>query len=199
MKCFLSNKFTTGPSVSRNLLRIAPVLTHNVALNRNYSDSPPSSTPMFQGLYTSLSESAPVLKSQEFLELIHDQTHLPWWATIIASTVTLRLLITFPLSAYQVLHCHSIGCPCIIIFIRFFKIFELALHLWESRELETRNGSANERVETGDSDSNQEISVDWKTNKNSIQPVGEFDFFLNLTWMYYSIDAILFFFLLFSF
>ena len=103
MKCFLSSQFLAHPTVYWNVLKTSPVLTHHVALNRSYSDSTSSSTFMFQGLYSSLSESTPVLKSQQLLELIHDQTHLPWWATIIASTVSLRLLITFPLSAYQVL------------------------------------------------------------------------------------------------
>jgi len=102
MKCFLSNQLMMiRPTASWNGAKNTPLLSHHVAVNRNYSDSTSSSTPMFQGLYSSLSESTPVLKSQQLLELIHDQSHLPWWATIIASTVALRLLITFPLSAYQ--------------------------------------------------------------------------------------------------
>ena len=141
MKCFLSNKLMMiRPTASWNGAKNTPLLSHHVAVNRNYSDSTSSSTPMFQGLYSSLSESTPVLKSQQLLELIHDQSHLPWWATIIASTVALRLLITFPLSAYQVSRCYSITHVGIGALHFFFYIW-LALHLWEGRKSETRNGS----------------------------------------------------------
>jgi len=97
--CFLlNNKILLHPKVSFNLSEIAPTSIHRG--NRSYSDST-SSTPIFQGLYSSLSESAPVLQSQQLLELIHDHTSLPWWATIVAGTVSLRFIVTFPLSAYQ--------------------------------------------------------------------------------------------------
>merc|ERR1740128_143467 len=70
--CFLlNNKILLHPKVSFNLSEIAPTSIHRG--NRSYSDST-SSTPIFQGLYSSLSESAPVLQSQQLLELIHDET-----------------------------------------------------------------------------------------------------------------------------
>uniref|UniRef100_A0A336MUR6 CSON006167 protein n=1 Tax=Culicoides sonorensis TaxID=179676 RepID=A0A336MUR6_CULSO len=48
-----------------------------------------------------MSESTPVHYVQEGLVTFHDTTGLPWWATIIISTITLRTLITLPLTVYQ--------------------------------------------------------------------------------------------------
>ncbi|XP_047118879.1 cytochrome c oxidase assembly protein COX18, mitochondrial isoform X1 [Schistocerca piceifrons] len=48
-----------------------------------------------------LSESSPVLFAQENLVLLHDLTCLPWWATIISSTIILRTAVTLPLAVYQ--------------------------------------------------------------------------------------------------
>lgn len=49
----------------------------------------------------SLSESTPVEYTQKCLLYIHDTTGLPWWGTIVLSTVLLRTAITVPLAAYQ--------------------------------------------------------------------------------------------------
>ncbi|XP_049831650.1 cytochrome c oxidase assembly protein COX18, mitochondrial [Schistocerca gregaria] len=48
-----------------------------------------------------LSESSPVLFAQENLVFLHDLTCLPWWATIISSTIILRTAVTLPLAVYQ--------------------------------------------------------------------------------------------------
>ncbi|XP_032785825.2 cytochrome c oxidase assembly protein COX18, mitochondrial [Daphnia magna] len=55
-------------------------------------------------MYSDLSQSSWVMNTQHLLETVHDYTHLPWWATIVVTTVSLRLAITLPLAAYQ----HSI-------------------------------------------------------------------------------------------
>lgn len=57
----------------------------------------------FENGFTSLSESSAVATTQSLLEAVHSQTGLPWWATIALTTISLRLVITLPLAAYQVL------------------------------------------------------------------------------------------------
>lgn len=53
------------------------------------------------GIFKSLSESTPVAYSQDFLLTVHNTTGLPWWATIICTTVLLRSCVTVPLAIYQ--------------------------------------------------------------------------------------------------
>lgn len=53
------------------------------------------------GFFKTLSESTPVEYCQKFLINVHDVTGLPWWASIICSTVMLRSSITLPLAVYQ--------------------------------------------------------------------------------------------------
>lgn len=54
-----------------------------------------------QNFWNSVSASAPVNFMQESLTQLHDLSGLPWWSTIIVSTVLLRGLVTFPLAIYQ--------------------------------------------------------------------------------------------------
>jgi mitochondrial inner membrane protein COX18 len=54
-----------------------------------------------QSFWNDISNSAPVCSMQEAIHQLHDVTGLPWWSTIIVSTVLLRGVITFPLSIYQ--------------------------------------------------------------------------------------------------
>lgn len=54
-----------------------------------------------QSFWQDVSMSTPVCSMQEAITQLHDATGLPWWSTIIVSTVLLRGLITFPLSVYQ--------------------------------------------------------------------------------------------------
>lgn len=55
----------------------------------------------FASFFTTVSNSAPVHHFQEHLVLLHDLTGLPWWATIVVSTVALRTVITLPLAIYS--------------------------------------------------------------------------------------------------
>lgn len=48
-----------------------------------------------------LSDSSPVLFAQENSVFLHDLTGLPWWATIISTTIILRTAVTLPLAVYQ--------------------------------------------------------------------------------------------------
>lgn len=53
------------------------------------------------GIFKSLSESVPVSYAQDFLLNVHSSTGLPWWASIILSTIVLRSCVTVPLAIYQ--------------------------------------------------------------------------------------------------
>lgn len=53
------------------------------------------------GIFKTLSESTPVEYCQKFLLHIHDTTGLPWWATIICTTIMMRGCVTVPLAIYQ--------------------------------------------------------------------------------------------------
>lgn len=52
-------------------------------------------------LWITISNSTPVAYFQHGLFTLHDVTGLPWWATILLSTVLLRTCITVPLTIYQ--------------------------------------------------------------------------------------------------
>lgn len=52
-------------------------------------------------LFKYLSDSAPVEIAQKFLVNAHDITGLPWWGSIILTTIMVRSAITLPLAVYQ--------------------------------------------------------------------------------------------------
>lgn len=54
------------------------------------------------GFWKTLSHSTPVAYVQEGLLHIHDYSGLPWWATIVLSTVVFRTAVTLPLAIYSV-------------------------------------------------------------------------------------------------
>lgn len=69
-------------------------------------------------IWQSISNSTPVAYFQDGLVQFHDTSGLPWWATIIASTIILRTAITFPLAIYQVFKIHILtGNKTILFFI----------------------------------------------------------------------------------
>lgn len=51
--------------------------------------------------YASISNSVPVNFIQDGLLQFHDLTGMPWWATIVTSTILIRTCMTLPLSVYQ--------------------------------------------------------------------------------------------------
>ncbi|XP_018564114.1 mitochondrial inner membrane protein COX18 [Anoplophora glabripennis] len=53
------------------------------------------------GIFKTLSESTPVEYAQKFLLTVHDTTGLPWWASVVCSTILLRTCVTLPLAIYQ--------------------------------------------------------------------------------------------------
>ncbi|XP_076766415.1 cytochrome c oxidase assembly protein COX18, mitochondrial [Xylocopa sonorina] len=74
-----------------------PTIVNNV---RQYSDSAPAivkNTITYNGgIFQTISESLPVEWATEILRLMHYQTGLPWWASIILTTVITRTLIHLP-------------------------------------------------------------------------------------------------------
>lgn len=53
------------------------------------------------GIFKGISESIPVSYCQDFIVKVHAITGLPWWASIIFTTIVLRSSITLPLAIYQ--------------------------------------------------------------------------------------------------
>ncbi|XP_055241063.1 cytochrome c oxidase assembly protein COX18, mitochondrial isoform X3 [Gorilla gorilla gorilla] len=53
------------------------------------------------GWYEALAASSPVRVAEEVLLGVHAATGLPWWGSILLSTVALRGAVTLPLAAYQ--------------------------------------------------------------------------------------------------
>lgn len=53
------------------------------------------------GWYEALAASAPVHAAEEMLLSAQETTGLPWWGSILLSTVVLRGAVTLPLATYQ--------------------------------------------------------------------------------------------------
>lgn len=53
------------------------------------------------GIFRTISESTPVEYLQNFVVSVHDISGLPWWATVMCTTVLLRSSVTVPLAIYQ--------------------------------------------------------------------------------------------------
>lgn len=56
----------------------------------------------FPSWFVALSNSTPVAYAQQFVISFHEFTGMPWWTSIMLSAITLRLIITLPLTVYQV-------------------------------------------------------------------------------------------------
>lgn len=57
------------------------------------------------GWFRALGQSRLVENLMDGLQAIHDYSHLPWWGSIILSTVLMRSVLTFPFAVYQVRVC----------------------------------------------------------------------------------------------
>ncbi|XP_066498283.1 cytochrome c oxidase assembly protein COX18, mitochondrial isoform X1 [Hoplias malabaricus] len=53
------------------------------------------------GWYESIADSGPVHLTEQLLVFTQQTTGLPWWLSIICTTVTLRTAVTLPLAVYQ--------------------------------------------------------------------------------------------------
>lgn len=74
---------------------------HNAPRNFSFYGAIQSLVETQASFFKTLSESAPVGHFQNMLLTVHDFTGLPWWATIIGTTVALRTAITLPLAIHQ--------------------------------------------------------------------------------------------------
>lgn len=81
--------------LAENRLRHRPHQAHSTVLARNFS-----AQAFFAGIYAEISNSTCVHLCQQNLINIHDYSGMPWWATIVVTTVALRMAITFPLAVY---------------------------------------------------------------------------------------------------
>ncbi|KAM3866953.1 cytochrome c oxidase assembly protein COX18, mitochondrial [Diretmus argenteus] len=52
--------------------------------------------------YSSIADSAPVHLAEQAFVNVQQMTGLPWWLSIMFTTLTLRTLVTLPLAAYQI-------------------------------------------------------------------------------------------------
>lgn len=93
-------------------LRLTPLVLNSINSKyahitynpRNFSTQAPAFESTLQkqtGIFQSISESAPVEYLQNFLVYVHDQFGMPWWATIITTTILFRSCITVPFAIYQ--------------------------------------------------------------------------------------------------
>ncbi|XP_036347007.1 cytochrome c oxidase assembly protein COX18, mitochondrial-like [Rhagoletis pomonella] len=91
-----SSSTTSNAGVLRLQHRgLAETATNSTAIITEQVQSP------FTGIWLTLSQSAPVGCMQEALTAIHDYSGLPWWASIVMSTMLFRTIITLPLAIYQ--------------------------------------------------------------------------------------------------
>lgn len=76
---------------------------HNYFQKRDFSlkESVESVVKTQSGIFQSISESTPVEYMQNFVLTIHDTSGLPWWASIVCTTVLVRSAVTLPLAIYQ--------------------------------------------------------------------------------------------------
>ncbi|XP_036446339.1 cytochrome c oxidase assembly protein COX18, mitochondrial [Colossoma macropomum] len=84
------------PLVSKPVLFAAPLATRRMELQlcRNFGSARP-------GWYESIADSGPVHLTEQLLVFSQQTTGLPWWASIICTTLALRTAITLPLAVYQ--------------------------------------------------------------------------------------------------
>lgn len=73
---------------------------------RNFSDEASKEVIVYPhmqltGIWKSVAESTPVEYAQNGLVWLHTTTGLPWWATILLATWSVRAFITLPLALYQ--------------------------------------------------------------------------------------------------
>ncbi|XP_066250233.1 cytochrome c oxidase assembly protein COX18, mitochondrial [Euwallacea similis] len=87
------------PQIHSNRSDNSPFLMHK--RDFSFKSSVESLVSTQTGIFETLSKSTPVAYCQDFLVQVHDYTGLPWWASILVSTVLLRSAITLPVAVYQ--------------------------------------------------------------------------------------------------
>lgn len=86
----------------RSLLFInSSLLSENYQRQFSFHTSVESLLKTQTGIFKWLSECTLVEYSQNFLLSVHEYSGLPWWASIICTTILLRTTVTLPLAVYQ--------------------------------------------------------------------------------------------------
>ncbi|XP_053683423.1 cytochrome c oxidase assembly protein COX18, mitochondrial [Sabethes cyaneus] len=81
---------------SQFAIKINTVKGHGSWIMRHYSIEASTT-----GFWATLSNSTPVEYVQQGLVSLHDYSGLPWWASIVVSTILVRSAVTLPLAIYQ--------------------------------------------------------------------------------------------------
>ncbi|CAG8457326.1 14150_t:CDS:2 [Funneliformis caledonium] len=106
--------------------------------NSNTIDSSPPSTLLPETLPTD-DVNFIISFNQSVLEFMHNSTALPWWATILISTILLRTLLTLPIAIIQ----QKSGARMISLQPQIMDVFEKLKHE-VVREVKKRNGTYEE-------------------------------------------------------
>jgi|SRR6266498_910905 len=139
-------KIKTKPTVSLNKKHFfsTSAALANSDTNQIIDSSPPSPIP--PTLSDTLSDTLPtndanfiISFNQSILEFIHNSTNLPWWATILISTILLRTLLTLPIAIIQ----QKSGAKMLSLQPQIMEVFEKLKHD-VVREVKKRNGSYEE-------------------------------------------------------
>lgn len=95
--CFVQNNNETN-----NCINLTPK-NPNLILRKNFSlkSAIESIVTTQAGIIRSISESTPVSYVQDFVVNFHSFTELPWWGSIVLTTILMRTLVTFPLGIHQ--------------------------------------------------------------------------------------------------
>lgn len=101
-KLFSSRSY--GNSRHMPSLRLDPKFSFCIIQKRNFSmkETVDSALTTHVSFFKSLSESAVVENTQNMLIQFHDSTGLPWWLSVVLSTLLVRIAITLPVAIYQV-------------------------------------------------------------------------------------------------
>ena len=99
--CLLSSKNNLKRT---ELLNSKKIININLEIQRNLSfDWLGKFAITQQEWFLSLSKGSCATEMMSYLQAYHDLTHLPWCASIISCTLLVKLLVTFPLTIYQVM------------------------------------------------------------------------------------------------
>jgi membrane protein insertase Oxa1/YidC/SpoIIIJ len=97
------NKFVLLESVlvKKGVVQASSAFRHPGFIQITYNPHQLQRRQFSQSFWASVSASAPVTYLQDLTLQLHDSTGLPWWGTIVVSTILLRGIFTFPLAIFQ--------------------------------------------------------------------------------------------------
>lgn len=99
-RCLQSCKFSSLCSPLRNRSTLLQ-FPENCILSKTPVCFTPTRKLSWEGFYTSLSLSAPVLNLQNIIIDFHNISGLPWWSVIMLTTLGIRTVFVFPFAVHQ--------------------------------------------------------------------------------------------------